>query len=281
MIVVPGSASLSLARSLADTLDVPLADVENRRFPDGECYVRLLSSLDGEDAIVVNRAYPDEKIVETLLLQDAVREAGAKRITTVLSYMGYSRQDKLFNPGEAISARAMARMFSLYSDAVVTVDIHDRGILRWFDVPVEDVSGMPALAEKLETMGVEIVLSPDKGALHRARTVGEMLAVPWDHLEKTRLDGEHVVIKPKDLNVKGKIVAIVDDMISTGGTVVTAAGQLRDQGARRIIAACTHGLFVGNALERVRRACDAVISTDTIENPTTSVTVAREIAGVL
>ncbi|MCK4718685.1 MAG: ribose-phosphate diphosphokinase, partial [Thermoplasmata archaeon] len=159
--------------------------------------------------------------------------------------------------------------------------IHAKSILQWFTIPVEDVSGMPALAEKLMEEGVDMVLSPDKGAKGRASMVAGIIGCPWDYLEKTRLDGEHVVMKAKNLDVSGKVVAITDDIIATGGTMITAAGHLKEQGASRVIAACTHGLFTKNALPRLEEVFNRVISTDTLENPTSVVSVAGEIAKVL
>jgi len=175
----------------------------------------------------------------------------------------------------------MARHISLGVDRVITVDLHAPSILQWFSVPAEDVSGMPALAAFLGKEGVDMVLSPDKGAVERARTVAGILGCPWDHMEKTRLDGETVVMNTKSLDVGGKMVAIVDDIIATGGTMMTAAEHLRKQGAAKVIAACTHGLYTGNALPRLEKAFDKVISTDTLETETSVTSVAGEIASIL
>ncbi|MEE9151915.1 MAG: ribose-phosphate diphosphokinase [Thermoplasmata archaeon] len=278
MIVVSGSASKSLSKTLADELGVKLANVEFRRFPDDECYVRIHDNLDGEEVVVVQTSYPDEKIIELFLLQDAVREFEVKKLTTVVPYYGYARQDKKFNEGEPISAKTLAKLISLSSDSIITVDIHEENILDWFDIPSKNISGMPQLGVYLKNLEPEIIIAPDKGAEDLAKIVAEVVGCSWDYLEKTRIDGENVEMKAKGLSVSGKKVAIVDDIIATGGTIVRATEHLKSQGAKEVYAACTHGLFAKNALSRLQKVCDKVISTDTIENETSVVSVAKEVA---
>lgn len=284
MKVVGGSSSLALARSLAGVLGAGFVDVAFEKhaggFPDGERYVRLLGSVKGEDVVLVESTHPDEKVVELFLLQDAIADEGAARVTLAIPYFGYGRQDKKFEPGEPVSARALARRLQVGSDAVVTVSVHDPGVLHFFDVPATDVSGMPALARYLKGMDVDMVLAPDGNARRFAEEVGEALGAPWEALEKTRLDSHTVEVEEKSLDVDGRAVAIVDDVISTGGTIAKAAALLRSQGAARVVAACVHGLFVGNALERLK-TCDEVVATDTVSSPATRFSVARELASAI
>ena len=274
MIVVGGSASNTLSRELARQLECKLADVDIRRFPDQECYVKVQESLDEQDVIIVQSTYPDQNIVELFLLQDAVRNAGATRITTVVPYFGYARQDKSFKIGEAVSARLLARHISMGSDYIFTIDIHNPDILSDFTVPVQNLSAMPTIGRWLRDNSVDIIVSPDEGSKARASLAAEAAGCPWDFLQKTRIDGQTVEIKPKNLDVDGKIVAIVDDIIATGGTMITAAGQLKEQGASRVIAACTHGLFTGGSVPRLENAFDLVISTDSLERPTSRISAA-------
>lgn len=278
MIIVSGSASKSLSKALADELGVTLAKVESSRFPDDECYVRIHDNLDGEEVVLVQTSYPDEKIIELFLLQDAVREFNVEKLITVIPYYGYARQDKKFNPGEPISAKSLAKHIQLSSDSLITVDIHEESILGWFDIPAKNISGMSSIGVYLKNLDPEIIIAPDKGAQELAKAVGEAIGCRWDHLEKTRINGEHVEMKAKNLSVSGKKVAIVDDIIATGGTIVKATEQLKSQGATEVYAACTHGLFAKNALQRLQKVCDRVISTDTIENETSVVSVAEEVA---
>lgn len=281
MMIVPGSASNNLSQELARSLNAPIASVESKRFPDKECYVRILDDLTGEHAILVQTTYPDENIIELLLLQEAIREFEIEKLTTVIPYYGYARQDKKFNPGEPISAKCLAKHFQMASDAFITVDIHEEEIMNWFDIPAKNISGMPQIGSYFKSLSPHIIIAPDKGALNLAKSVAEIIGGSWDYLEKTRIDGENVEMKTKSLDVSGKDVVIVDDIIATGGTIIEATKHLKSQGATKVHAACTHGLFAKNALPRLKEVCDSVISTDTIENEASVVSVAPEIAKVL
>jgi len=282
--VVAGSASLDLGKQLAAELKVPIVDLAFEKhpggFPDGERYVRLLGSVEGEHVLLVQTTWPDTKIVELFLLQDALAEHGARKVTLVIPYFGYGRQDKKFEAGEPISARALARRLQIHADAVVTVSVHNPEVLSYFDVPAREVSGMPALARFLQGAAVDLVLAPDENAERFAREVGGALGAEWDLLEKRRIDSFTVELTPKAMDVKGRSVAIVDDVISTGVTIASAAKMLREQGARRIVAACVHGVFAANALTRLQ-ACDEVVATDTLLSSATRVSVAPEVASAL
>jgi ribose-phosphate pyrophosphokinase len=284
MKVVGGSANVALAKELAAQLGVENVPVSFEKhpggFPDGERYVRVAGDVDGEDVVVVQSTHPDEKTVELFLLHDAVREAGAARVVTVVPYFGYGRQDRVFEPGESVSARALARRIEVETDEVLTVGLHNRAVLAFFSVPARDVSGMPPIGRYLQSAGVDFVLAPDENAVGHAKEVAAIVDVPWDFLEKERIDGYTVKVTPKALAVEGKVVAIVDDVISTGGTMATAAKALKAQGARRVLAGCLHGLFVDNALDKLK-VCDEVFSTDTVPNPMAKVSVAAEIADAL
>ena len=154
MIVIGGSASKVLSGELARQLDCKLAEVEIKRFPDQECYVKIQESLEGQDAIIVQSTYPDPNIIELLLLQDAVKNAGAASITTVVPHYGYARQDKSFTKGEAVSASLMARHISMGCDRVFTIDIHNPDILSNFTVPVQNLSAMPIIGKWLCDNGI-------------------------------------------------------------------------------------------------------------------------------
>ena len=281
MIVAGGSASRKLSEGLARELDCRVADLEIKRWPDEECYVKVRDDLKGEDVIIIQTTYPDPNIIELFLLQDAVRNSGAASITTVVPYFGYARQDKSFAQGEAVSARLMARHISLGCDWVFTIDIHNISVLDAFTVPVTNISAMPAIGRFLAENSVDIIVSPDEGSKARASMAAESAGCQWDFLQKKRIDGQTVEIKPKSLDVGGKTVAIVDDIIATGGTVIKAAEQLKSQGARKVFAACTHGLFTGGSVPRLEAACDAVFSTDTLERTTTKISAASAIAQAL
>jgi ribose-phosphate pyrophosphokinase len=282
LIIIPGSTSNALASNLARELNISSAEVEIKRFPDDEGYIRLIcqldTELDNEEIILIQNTYPDERIIELFLLQDAVHEFKIKKITTVVPYYGYARQDKKFNPGESISARALAKHIELMSDDVILVDIHAKSILDWFTKPVFELSGMTQIGEFLKPYNPDIIMAPDKGAMERASKVANVLGAQFDYLEKTRIDGHTVTMKAKSLDVKNKTVAIIDDIIATGGTIIKATNELKRQGAKQVFAACTHGLYTSGALPKLVENCDKVISTDTLESETSLVTLAPELA---
>jgi ribose-phosphate pyrophosphokinase len=278
MKILAGTASRRLASSLSAELKAPMANAEIKRFPDDECYVRILDDVKGEDVVVVQNTYPDNNLAEHIILQDAARLSGAKRVMSVVPYFGYARQDKLFRTGEAVSARLMARVIEQNADATILIDIHNITTLEEYRKPVANASAIPSLARFLSANEkIDAVLSPDKGSLARAGEAARLMNCKFDHLEKTRIDGANVVVKPKELDVAGKSVAIVDDIIATGGTIAAAAAQLRQCGAKRIVTACTHGLFTGGGLQRLRSVCDAVYSSDTLENESTSYSPSPEV----
>jgi len=262
-------------------LKAKLAKVETRRFPDDECYVRIDGDLADEDVFLVQTSWPDKNIVELLLLQDAIKEFDVSSLTTVVPYFGYARQDKQFKPGEPISARAIARAIQMNTDEFITVDVHAPSVIDWFDnISAHNVAAYPQIGKHLKGKEIELILSPDEGRADNAKRVADVVNCESDYLVKERLDGDMVKMTPKKLDVKGKKVAIVDDIISTGGTIVKAAEQLRKQGAAKIYAVCTHGVFATNAIPRLEAACDEVCTTDTIETPKTCMTVAPEIARI-
>lgn len=275
---------MNLAQNLARVLGVDYVSVQREKhpggFPDGEQYVRLQASVAGEDIVLVQTTHPDSKIIELLLLEDAVRDAGAKSLTVVIPYFGYGRQDKKFEEGECVSARVLAKHVQAQADRVMTMGLHDPNVLQFFDVPATEVEGMTALARYLRGRGVDLVLSPDKGAVRHAQTVSKDLGVPWDYLEKERIDSFTVRMSPKELKATDKKVAIVDDLISTGRTIVTATNALREQGAKSVVALCLHGLFSADALD-ILKVCDEVVSTDTIPSPVSRISVADEFAAAL
>ncbi len=279
MQIIAGSASRGLGEKIASVLNAELLDVEIKRFPDGEIYARINGDV-GEEVTLIQTTYPNEKIIELFIIQDALREWGAKKIITVVPYFGYSRQDKIFKPGEAISARAMAKHIQIYSDIFVGIDLHAESILSYFDIPTHHLHATVPIAEYLRSKNVDIVISPDKGGYTRAKLVAEKIGAEFDYLEKTRLSGTEVIIKPKNLDVNGKVVGIVDDIISTGGTIARASEQLMDQGANKIYAVCTHGLFIDNAIENLKKV-DDFAATDTIESEHSRISVASVVADFL
>ena len=265
MYIISGTASKTVAEGISKELDIPLAEMISKRFPDKEMYIQIVDDVSDEDVIIVQTTYPDPNIIELFLLQNAVEEAKAKSITVVIPYFGYARQDTKFKDGEPISAKALANLISLSADKVITVDPHKEHILDFFSTSAVSCSAVPELAKYLKEKDVDMVLAPDKGALERAKKASKIIGCEFDYMEKTRIDGETIKIKPKSLDAAGKNVAIIDDIISTGGTMAKSIKELKKYGAKKVFVSCTHGLFAGEAVKKLISAgCDKIISTDTI-----------------
>lgn len=281
--IVSGSASQSLAAALACELDLPLAGVEYDWFPDGELLASI-SDFSGERAIVVASTVSSDAHVEVLQLQDAVREAGAETVLTVIPYMGYSRQDAAFEEGHPVSARAVARAISSGTDRILVVNPHERAVCDFFEPSATAVDAAGTLAGSLPPDLVDpVFLSPDAGAVDIAGTVqaaygsGEV-----DYFEKTRLSGTDVEIAPSDVAVAGRDVVVVDDIVATGGTMSEAVEVLADRGADRVYVTCVHPLLVRDAYTRLSRAgVEGIYGTDTLERSVSAVSVAPRVADVL
>ncbi|MCD6513142.1 MAG: ribose-phosphate diphosphokinase [Thermoplasmata archaeon] len=276
--IIAGTSSPMLSKSLMEITGIPIADVSIKKFPDGECYVRINEEI--EHAIIIENTYPDEKIIELFLLQDAARRMAGK-IDVVIPYYGYGRQDKIFEGGEAISAEKMAKLIEQDAERIVLVNPHKKHISRFFSIPVDIIDATPILAEYFKGK-VDIVISPDAGAEHMAKKAAEIMGCEYDYLEKTRISGNEVIMKPKRMELNGRNVLIIDDIISTGGTMREAIKQIKAQGANKIHVACIHGLFIGNADEKILQAgADEIVTTDTIESAYSKVSIAPLIAPLI
>jgi len=281
MFLIGGTASLSVAEDLSLQSNIPIAETIIHRFPDGELYVRIKEKIENQEIIIIQTTYPDNNIIELFLLLDACKRANAKKITVIIPYFGYARQDKQFKPGEPISAEALATLICVNADEIVIIDPHKGHIEGFFSVPTKSVTAVPALASYLKNKKIDVVLAPDEGALKRAKHIAKILNCEVDYLEKKRIDGNTISIKPKQLEVKNKNVAIVDDIISTGGTMAAAITELKKQKAAKVYVACTHGLFAGNAIDNLKKAqCDEIISTETIKSAYSKVKITPVLASL-
>jgi len=279
MIVIGGSSSRDLAKELAMLLECKCILASSTRFPDGECYTRIEGESLNDDVVIVQNTYPDMNMIEMLLIQDAAQRMGAKSITLVIPYFGYARQDRIFKPGEPLSAKVMAKHLGLVCDKVITIDIHKEAVLKNFKCPAVDLKASGAIAEYFMDKGIDLVLAPDAGAADRAKDVGTRMDLPYDHLEKTRLSGTEVRIAPAKMDCTDKNVLIVDDIIATGGTILAAALQLKERGAKSVSVACTHGVFTGDAIQRLTGSnIDALLCCNTLESKVSNISVASAVA---
>jgi len=252
--------------------------VELKTFPDGEKYVRVLDSSESVTVVQSTFRPQDERIVELLLLGDALRSAGVERLRAVVPYLAYSRQDRTVKEGEAVSVRAIMKAVGLYYEELYVFDLHNPGTLRFFPGKGINLSPARAIADYFrEKLGDGIVLAPDKGALERAGAVAEKLGVEYSHFEKRRISPTEVRMEPVDVEVNGRNVLIVDDIISTGGTMIKAAELLRRMGAKRVFVAATHGVFAEGAIDRVSKAVDELAVTNTIPTPVSKISIVPEI----
>jgi len=290
-----------VAASLAPLLGMQHIELVSRRFPDGEGYVRVpsgaIDAVRSEPVVLVSNTYPDSGVIQTILLLGAIADVRKGELSNLkgeepqslddvgsgiylaIPYFGYSRQDKRFSKGEAVSARVIAEILERSCEGIAVLDLHEPAVLDGMDVPLQFVSSMPEIAERLRAeVRPDFILSPDKGAIARASEVAGLIGCEFSYLEKSRIDAHTIEHTPKDLDVNGKIVAIVDDMISTGGTICRASDALRRQGAVEVHAACTHGLFTGGAILRLANHVDGVHSTDSLPNPRAVVSAAPALA---
>ena len=272
------------ARHLEDEIKAlggRVLDVEIKRFPDGEKYVRVLDSAE-EVTLVQSTFRPqDEHLVEMILLADALRERGVRKLRAVVPYLAYSRQDRVTKEGEPVSVRAVMKTLALYYDELYVFDLHNPETLKFFPGKAVNLSPARAIAEYFgEKLGEGVVLAPDKGARERAKAVAEKLGLEYSHFEKKRISPTEVEMRPVDIDVKGKNVLIVDDIISTGGTMIRAANLLREMGAGKVFVAATHGVFAEGAIERVSKAVDELAVTNTIPTPVSRISIVPDILGL-
>jgi ribose-phosphate pyrophosphokinase len=279
MKVICTEQSQVLATKVAKALNTTIVDVKYSRFPDGEHY--LLAGEIDDEMVIVGSVVDNDSLVQLMLLVDACDRA-TNRI--VLPYMAYARQDKRFKAGEPISSRVVARALSQGVTEVITVNIHEKEVLKSFTVPAQNLSLAGDIGSYIRTLHLDnpLILAPDEGAMAFAEQVASAGGWECDHLEKTRLSGVDVKMAPRQLSAQSRSVVIVDDIISTGGTIATAAGMLDQQGARDIFAACVHGVFTGGAYVRLMATgIRDVVCSDTIERSCSRISAADQIAYAL
>ena len=272
-------SSQVLAGEIALAGGFTIIDVKFSRFPDGETYIRTGEISDS--VILVGSLFTSEDFIELLLLIDACTGAD---VTLILPYMGYARQDKQFNSGEPLSARAIARALGVGVSRVFTICIHEESVLAHFGVPAQDILVSEEISAYISAMHLNnpLVLSPDRGAAVFAKKVADTCGYESDYLQKTRVSGTEVRIEPKSIPVAGRDVVIVDDIISTGGTQATAAEMLYQRGASHMYTICVHGVFTTGAYSHLKAAGFLdVVCTDTIERCCSRISVAPAVIRAL
>lgn len=270
-ILVHGKDDSVLAQKVAELAGLPITELEITSFADTEQRVRVSEDVGDKTVFVLFSVCPpvDEHLMELCLIADALRGMDAKRIVAVLPYLGYMRQDKSHREGEAISARIVARMVEAAGfDKVITIDMHSDASAGFFNIPVNHVFAFPVFAEALSHEKREpVIVAPDAGAAKRAQRFASMLSAPMILLEKTRsLEKKHVVEHMRLIgSAGGREAVIIDDLTTSGGTLAKAADIVKEEGAPRVVACVTHGVFIPGAIETLEKsALDTIFVTDSI-----------------
>jgi len=288
-IIIPCTNAADLATRLATEIKAGVVQYESRKFPDGENYYRIDTDLTGKDVAVVQSGYPNpnDALVELILAVDAAKSQGAKKVTAVAPYFPYGRQDKRFKKGEAFSLEIFAGVLKdVGVKDIITADAHFRDDYKpynLFGLRGHNISGGGILAHYMKakfSLNKLHIISPDFGASELVRQAADETNSTYTALQKKRT-GDFSVEMSGELNVQGKNVLVLDDIISTGGTMAKAIELCKQNGAARVFAAATHGLFVGDALWKLRSAAEYVVTTDSVKNETAEVSLAHEIAETL
>ena len=268
--LITGNANRPLAEEIAQDLRVPLADAEVSRFSDGEVFVQINENVRGADVFVIQPTCPpvNDNLMELLVMIDALKRASARRITAVLSYYGYARQDRKVQPRVPISAKLVADLITAAGcQRLLALDLHAGQIQGFFDIPVDHLFAAPVMIDYLgkKDLTDPVVVAPDAGGVERARAMAKRIRAGLAIIDKRR-EGTNVSVFMHLIGeVKGKDVVVIDDMIDTGGTLIQAVDALKREGARRILACGVHPVLSGPAIARIEgSALEEVIVTNSI-----------------
>ena len=271
--IFAANASKELAQKIADQMGLPLGKCEVSTFSDGEIAVSIQETVRGSDVFVVQstNAPVNNNLMELLIMIDALKRASAGRITAVMPYYGYARQDRKSKSRDPITAKLVADLITAAgADRVLTMDLHAAQIQGFFDIPLDHLVGMPLLAKKFQSKRIEdlVVVSPDLGSVTRARNFADILDAPIAIIDKRRPKANVCEVMNIIGDIEGKNAVIIDDIIDTAGTLCNAANALKERGAKTVRACATHAVLSGPAIQRIQdSALEEVILLDTIQLP--------------
>lgn len=273
--IFAGNSNRILAEEIAEKIGLPLGVATVGTFSDGECAINIGEVVRGSDVFVVQSTCTpvNDNLVELLIIIDALKRASAGRITAVMPYFGYARQDRKARARDPISAKLVANLITTAgADRVLTMDLHTPQLQGFFDIPVDHLLGVPVLAgyfrDKFERYDDIVAVSPDVGSVTRTRKFAERLDIPIAIIDKRRPKANVSEIMNVVGDVNKKKVILIDDLIDTGGTIVNAANALIDMGATDVYACCTHGVLSGDACDRIEKsALKEMVTLNTIPLP--------------
>jgi ribose-phosphate pyrophosphokinase len=290
MKIIPGPASKELGEKVAKLTRKEVVPIYFKTFPDGESYIRFeAESLQGEDVVIVQTTSPpqDQRMVQLLLMADNAHDMKARSVTVVVPYFAYSRQDKRFLPGEAFSIKTVVKMLENCGvGRIITVNAHNPAVLKGLEIPIEDLSATPLLAEYFKERGLvrnPISLSLGKKAVSMAVEADAVLKGGYDYVSTKRdVQTGNVTLEDKKLPVKNRDVIVFDDIISSGGTMAKAVKAVKEQGAMKVYAACVHPLLTGDSQRKILEGgAEEIVGTDCVPSPVSKVSVAPLIGKAL
>ena len=268
--IFSGNANVPLALEICNSLDIPLGKANVKKFSDGEIQLEIEENVRGMDVFIVQSTCTpvNVSLMELLIMMDAIKRASAERITAVIPYYGYARQDKKVAPRVPITAKLVADLITTAgADRILTIDLHAGQIQGFFNIPVDHLYAAPVMVEFIKSKFADnlVIVSPDAGGVERARAFAKRLGASLAIVDKRRT-------KPNESNVmniigeiKGKTALLLDDMVDTAGTLTQAANALRNEGAAKIVACCTHPVLSGTAIEKISKSgLQQMVVTDTI-----------------
>lgn len=269
--IFTGNSNPALAKGICDHLKVSLADVMVERFSEGEVRVKIQENIRGKDVFIIQSTCPppNENLMELLIMIDAARRASAKRITAVLPYYGYARQDRKDQPRVPITAKLVANLIvASGANRVLTMDLHANQIQGFFDIPVDHLYAINVICEYFIKKKIKnlVVVSPDVGGIKMARAYAKRLGAGLAIVDKRRESPEKTEVMHILGDVKGKTAILVDDIIATAGSLIEAAGAITKHGVKDVYAAVSHGILSGNAIDRIKgcKSLKEVVVTDSI-----------------
>lgn len=268
--LIAGNANPKLAQEIAGKMGIELSPATIGRFSDGEIQVKITNSVRGADCYILQPtcAPVNENIMELLVIADALKRASARRITAVIPYYGYARQDRKAEPRVPITSKLIANLITASGiDRVLTVDLHARQIQGFFDIPVDHLYARPVLFQYFKDLNLDnpIVVSPDAGGVERARSFAKLLNADLAIVDKRRPRPNEAAIMNIIGDVNGRNAIILDDMIDTGGTLTKVANAIKEAGAIKVYAAASHGVLSGEAIDKIQKsALEEVVITNSI-----------------